>query len=802
MWPDLSEFTIGSCSESMLVSCFKTVSSTEPPVLKDVIWPEFVEKLSSHIELADKTKAPAISPAEWPKGISRSGTKVLRIHFAALDLDKITDDTLESVLKTLEPYQYLLHTTHSHAASREISGQHCLRVYLPLTRPIELSEWSRFWQSLNAFVGGVLDPACKDAGRVYFVPSAPSGTREQNYARENIGQILDVERLLSKKSAHKGGGQGISQTALVSLAYSLLSKPDVPRKALGAQILKVAQGEVFAENGERDVTLFKICALLAERWPKANPEQVAALFEPSLAKMQAISADAPTTQDVIDKFSRKLKDAPQIDLDSFREDILDAFGGKRDTPYSDEELDIFAEEAGIPRSRLNKRWIIRKGESCYLFLGGQYGNPVSISELVDAAQIDLAPAITAGVECFRFTDRGRKVLKKEKDLLQEYSTLARSVVADLSAQKSTYDWKTQTLTEAPCPLRDLEPTYSEAVDEYLRLLGGKSQGQLLDWVALVTKLDNPCAALFLYGAPGAGKSLLALGLTRLWTMGTPTQLKDVLGSFNDSLSACPLVVADEKIPCLAQKEGGSAELRNLIQEYSRPLRRKFQATATLKGALRLIVTANNRNALSWKESLNNHDIEAIRDRILSIEVGEDSAAFLRSLGEARNAFVLGDAIAKHALWLRDNRKVDSDSRFLVRGNNTVHADSLVANTKMGPHVFHWLTSYLLNPSRMDSQDNLLIRIHEGRLLVMARGLVENWETYVTNSDKRFATMNNISEALSSMSAPKRKQLYDSKKAKANYWQVETQYLTAWATEHGYDTEQLKKALLTDTVTNA
>lgn len=768
----------------MLVSCFKTVSSTEPPALQDVTWPQFVQKLNSHRELADKTKAPAISPAEWATGVSRGAAKPLRVHFAALDLDKISDDTLAGVLKILEPYQYFLHTTHSHAAS----SLNCLRVYLPISRPVETKEWPSFWNHLNALVGGVLDKACKDVGRVYFTPSAPPGTKDKNYCNSHDGQILDV-----------GAFRFVSQTALVSLAHGLIAKRDANSKTLGAKILKVAQGDVFAENGERDTTLFKICAHIAEKWPKANPKQVAALFESSLNKMRAISEDAPTLDDVIDKLVRKQKNIPEANADSLREDILDAFRGKRETPYTEEELESFAKEAGIPRSRLNKRWIIRKGDSCYLFLGGQYGKPVSIRELTHAAEIDLSPAAMAGVDCFRFNDKGHRVPKKDHELLREYGSLAREIVVDLSAQKSTYDWTTQTLTEAPCPLRNLTPVFSEHVDQYLRLLGGKSQEPLLDWVSLVTKLEKPCAALFLYGASSAGKSLLALGLTRLWTKGAATQLKDVLANFNDSLGGSPLVVDDEGVSCAAQKEGGSAEIRNLIQEYSRPLKRKFKDIATLMGSLRLIVTANNKKAMSWKESLNSDDIHALRDRILSIEVGENSAAFLRSLSnDERDVFVLGDSIAKHALWLRDNRTVDHNLRFLVAGNDSAHVDSIVANTQMGPHVFAWLTCYLLNPSRMDSQDTLQIRIYDGRLLVMARGLVENWETYITNKEKRYATMNAICEALSSMSSPKKKQLYDNNKAKTNYWQIETQYLLSWADERGYDPDQLLQALSKDT----
>lgn len=776
----------------MQVSFFTKVSNPIP-ISQELTWVDFVEKLGSHREVADKLDASAISPAEWPKGVRRSNDKVLRVHFAALDLDKITDETLASVLKLLEPYQYLLHTTYSHAQST----LNCLRVYLELSRAVDAAEWPVFWKNLNALAGGVSDSACKDVSRVYFTPSMPPGTQDKNYVRSHGGCPLNVDSMLSRPQAKPQPSNLVTISNLMMFAKGLSRKPGL-EGLLGAQILKVARGEIFAENGKRDCTLFKICARLAERWPKADPKQVASLFEPSLDKMRAESADAPTVEDVIEKFSRKQEEVSTNDPSDLKNEISDAFCGKRDTPYTEEELNCFAAEADIPRDRLNSRWIILKGDSCYLFLGGKYNKPVSTKELFHAARIDLSPAVTAGVDCFRWTAKGERIPKKEQELIKDYGTLAREVVVDLSAQKSTYDWKTQTLTEAPCPLRDLKPEFSEHVDQYLKLLGGDSVEQLLDWMASVTRLEKPCSALFLHGTSSAGKSLLALGLTRLWTLGTPTQLKNVLADFNDSLNHSPLVVADEGIGVATQKESGSAEIGSLIQDYSRPFKRKFKDIATLKGSLRLIVTANNKSAFSWKESLNTDDIQALRDRILSIEVGKDSAAYLRSLGETRELFVWGDAIAKHALWLRANREVNNDLRVLVAGKDSSHVDDIVANTKMGPHVSDWLVCYLMNPKRIDTEDALQIRIYQGRLLVMARCLVENWETYITNKDKRFATMNAISEALSSMSAPKRKQLYDNHKTKMNYQQIETRYLLSWAVKHGYSSEKILEALSHDT----
>ncbi|MEI6790904.1 MAG: primase-helicase family protein, partial [Myxococcaceae bacterium] len=520
-------------------------------------------------------------------------------------------------------------------------------------------------------------------------------------------------------------------------------------------------------------------------------------FKESLAKMEESHPGAPTIDNVIEKLERQQREAilkkiesANYELDSSREDIFEAFGGQRDTPYSEEELNTFATESDVTRSRLNKRWIIRKGDNCYLFMGGEYGSPVSVGELVDAAKIDLAAAVSSGVDFYRYNKKEEKIMKSEKDLLRDYSTLARHIHVDLAAQKSKYNWKTKTLIEAPCPLRLTTPEFNPEVDQYLRLLGGQYAEQLLDWVSLVTKLDEPCAALFLHGASGAGKSLLTLGLSRLWTVGTPTQIRDVLSNFNDALVGSPLVVADEKIHSSNNKEVGSAELRNLIQEYSRPLRRKFQANSTLMGALRVIITANNTNVLGWKENLNGSDIKAIQDRILSIHVGSESANFLRALShQQRCDFVDKDVIAKHALWLRDTRVHKGNVRFLVEGCDQSFHYSLVTNNGINSAVLHWLVGYLQDPQKLDSKGVYQVRIYDGRLLVNVQALVEHWDLYKTNTDKNVAVAHRISMTLSNLSESTKKQLPNGIGTNTSYWKIQTDYLLNWSRDTGYASDE-------------
>lgn len=279
----------------MKFSYFSALKNTLPDT-HELSWTEFVTKFSVHLEIADKSNAPLISPAEWPSGITRSKDTVLQVHFAALDLDKITDEAVTNVLKILEPYQYFLHTTHSHAAS----DLNCLRVYLPISRSVERAQWPQFWNGLNALVSGIMDPACSDAGRVYYVPSMPPGTRDKNYTELHDGQLLDVDLLLDMKvtKAPAGMSEFILRQALIDFSRSLRGKKDTYFKNMGALLTKVSRGEIFAEPGNRDSALFKLCALLAENFPRVKPVQIAEFFKESLAKMEAAHPGAPTLTDV------------------------------------------------------------------------------------------------------------------------------------------------------------------------------------------------------------------------------------------------------------------------------------------------------------------------------------------------------------------------------------------------------------------------------------------------------------------------------------------------------------------------
>ncbi|MEI6805483.1 MAG: primase-helicase family protein [Myxococcaceae bacterium] len=381
--------------------------------------------------------------------------------------------------------------------------------------------------------------------------------------------------------------------------------------------------------------------------------------------MNQVSGDAPSLDDVIKKIVRhqENQEAVQAHAQETRSAVLkrrirNAFGGTREDPYTPEELQRFQDENGVSREDFTNRWIIQNGVSFYVFKNGRYKKPIGYGELVNTAYKDLAPAYTSGLDVFRITPKGAVVKKSAEELVEQYGTVVESSKATFTLQKSHYDWKTETFEEAVCPLRNLKPEFSQTVDNYFRALGGALYEKLNDWVSVVTQLDKPCSALFLHGVPSAGKTLMASGLTRLWSEGEATDINQVLGSaFNKALMNCPLILADEQLPSFIKKEGSTAELRALIQGTQRRVTRQFKSAIMLKGAVRLIITANNRNLFNKRDALSNEDIEAVQDRILYLYAGQESKDYLSAMTLAeRKEMVFGDEIAKHALWLRDNHQ--------------------------------------------------------------------------------------------------------------------------------------------------
>lgn len=750
------------------LSLFADVNDNEPKPL-DLTWEEFVAKFNDEthrfVEVPEgisaeaekkfyKSKQPLFCPTEFQPGGLRRLEYAVQVHLGVLDIDHQTDEKIAPLFAKIESenLECLVYTGWSHT-SDHIS----LRIIIPFTRPIPAKDWPDFWLRMNHFFGGYLDVQCKDATHFYFMPTCPTSRKHEariQYVPGNRLNVDDIYGLPVPASAFLiGSTTHVTKEDLQDLAKKLKRK----NSPSGAALERALKGELWAENGQRNSTFLGIARDIMRAFPHAEPEHVARYFELACTHTNGeyawdgiiLRMLAKAQQHIAEEKAREENDRQREYMLSLKR----AFNHQRAEPYTTEELELYASKAGCTPAEFMHRWILQHGGAYYYFVAGNYRGPISREAAKEAAHQFLAPAVPLGVQLETFNKTGDVAKKTISELVMQYGTVVEHVVLDMQAQTTHLETATGTLIVATCPQRKLEAKYDPVVKEWLRLLAGPLYPKLEEWISWLTSLEFPCVALFLEGRPGAGKSLLAKGLSRIWTENGPTMLDQVMGNFNAAFAKCPLALADEIMPKDMRGHGRTAELRLLIQQTLRPYKQKNLPDATLRGAGRIIIAANNRSILEDENNLTIDDIHAIIGRILHIEVSAEAAAFLKDVG-----WIDPDRIACHALWLMENiEKSKNPPRFLVESVPGRLHRTISSSSAAGSALAHWLVQFLLKPGVLrDTQRPFdssahWVRVDKGELCVNVNAPTDHWEVYPTRTDPKLAQLKYLSHALAGLS---------------------------------------------------
>jgi len=165
--------------------CFKHSRDTVPKAVS-VPWSKFCEKFSRHDSRVHKD-GPCWSPASYIPGASRGNRGVETVNLVVLDVDDGTP--FDSIRTAIEGKAALLHSSWSHTTSKPK-----YRVILPLVEPIPAEQWPGVWQRISAYFGGHIDPATKDAARVFYAPSKPIGA-DDHFVQVLEGALFDTKAL-------------------------------------------------------------------------------------------------------------------------------------------------------------------------------------------------------------------------------------------------------------------------------------------------------------------------------------------------------------------------------------------------------------------------------------------------------------------------------------------------------------------------------------------------------------------------------------------------------------------------------
>ena len=563
-------------------------------------------------------------------------------------------------------------------------------------------------------------------------------------------------------------------------------------------VLRVLDGESIAPPGMRDAAMQKVCSTIIwlSEARKVSIENLTELFWPSLRVWALEPGAALSFEEELKKCVDKLRRARR-DLEEHEErqksslaSVFRAFsrGTPAEQSYAEASDDALLDLCIIQKK--NTYW-------AYDFTRNCYSHALTREELATFCKTAWVGALP-GIDLTYVNSKGERKEKTVTKLLSDYAASANDVVGNMVISKSYFDIKTRIFWEAACPLRELEPRFDPNIDAWLRLLGGSQADKLLDWVACVTRLERPCAALYLSGSPTAGKSLLALGLSRLWRESGPTEFANIAGDYNSDIMKCPLIFLDEGVK-ETRKGTASTLLRQLVAATTFGMSEKFVVTRQAVGSCRIIIAANNEDVVTFTdEQMTAQDLEAVALRFMHVPISEHVVAWLRERNEGRamtNGWIEGDGMARHALWLREHREVAPGSRFLVEGELSRLHRQLILKSENTGLVVEWLARYLANPTVYDRDARHRVVAGGGCLYVNAQGLVDAWEIY---SKERRPTIQKISKVLARFSQGQHRTRIEHV-GRIRYWKIDHEIVMSWALDNQVGNEDTLMSTLERTL---
>lgn len=775
------------------------------------------EGIGPHVVAESRDAVPFVSPLVLKDpSRGRSDANVAGFgRWMILDIDKAAEEQVLAAWQALEERKWsrLLYSSYNHGRAKPKdppnAGTSRVRLLVGLDREVAPHEWLPLWDRINAICGNIADRNCRKLSQPYYLPSCPPGT--DPLWQLAVEDDAPVAALLAEEAAPAQRAtlmRRVSVFELEDLAARLrCSSTSHARRMVGQALRRALSGEPLAVHGERDDTLFQVCATIADRIPDADPDSIGQALAPGLAAMSD-AAQTFTAEDAADKVRRchAAKEAREAQEKAEKAEkrrtererrIAEATAGRRDREASTEEVATFAQAQGVTDARHAKLFRMRNRWAFLYRLDGKI-DPDAVAEcdLVAFAKERLAvfPWFDAKTE-MRDGDMRDKTVA---ELREEYGGTFTTVVYDVAAETSDFNDRTGELVLAATPLR-VKPMYSEIVDRLLDALD--ETGKLRDWLAGAADQRYPTSCLALTGDRNTGKTMISRGLSRLRTAGAPAKFDALASNFNSSVrDSGGWIEADETMG-EAYHRYGSTFLRSHLSVREREINEKYKPLISLRGCLRIVVLANNEDILRTRETLTSRDSAALAERVLHVPLGQRAIEYVakirKELGpEGVDALVHKDLIAGHALWLMENHTYTRGARFLVEGNDTsLHARTRAKQGHRGA-VVSWLLHYLDNPKKVDALKRYMVRVRDGALLAMASGIALDWKHYDETPPLSASQINEALEGISDGLVRLPRAKLD--KELRTYHRVSTRVLLESLDVIGLDEDALHKILAVNT----
>jgi hypothetical protein len=607
------------------------------------------------------------------------------VHLLGLDIDEqLTEASLLALLEKLKGHAYALHPTHSCYATYHASGHYKVRVIIPLSEPIPFARWEKFWlKAQKYFDAWTLDTRCKNANHLYYLPAAPSQEAldwmAEGFFSDTVSAPLDVAVIeamacLPSSQIPKAPVLNVPLPQIEAKLHKLaqkLEKKDDP--SLGLAMSALLGGRAYSEFRSRHDAMIRLTHRIGREFPHCPPETLAPIFERSQAEMTAIHESPPDSMAAIIEglgSAQAAYHAECAELALWEEQRATADNERAagvadpDYAYTDDDREEIAEALGITADE--NIWIIMSPASKEIFfvtlkgLVGFLNTPENVAHHLGL----LRPT---GIEIHNVRgpkESPRLVPKALKDLTDKNTRSLEIVRYDNRIQQHRLDGTVLTL---PCLKSSLQPTYVDEVDGFLRALFGDEYAKGEAWLSWFPDTSHLLCALFLSGPGGSGKTLLAEGLARIWEHGYPVTFDQAITQFNFDITKSPFIFADEGLP---RDPAVTEHLRKLTGNRTFKIEKKYGDTGESLGARRVMIAANNSQALNFQNNmLERDDLEALQERIWVCPCSLSAKRFLAELSFEMCERMAREDIAKHVLWLAENRRppMARGARFAVSG---------------------------------------------------------------------------------------------------------------------------------------
>lgn len=616
------------------------------------------------------------------------------------------------------------------------------RLIWRLAQPLDVGLLDSYLVQLIAALaaeGIEADPACCDWTRLF---RAPFATREGADAPLDLPFDFEVGVLdFAPSELTESRTPALDTTIGADWPHQppapCLPGPEdgLPLKAVAKELYStIRKGAPIAAPGARRETIMRAIGILAHGLEEPDPFTIYRTLSASVVAAYAQTGIGRSKDEALFDLWRAAKSMAAITLTQKRSDqatldhLADVARRKREAAGTAEQLEPGATVPGqappldaVLFTAADQYYVIDT-EKARGTSDGFYHGPFK-SSAVPAMLERYAPQVFRAKKVRN--DKGTLISLPE--LLTRCGGEVKAVHAHSGKRGITYDPINKTLHEGVGAVRaDITARFDPVIHEWLCILGGEQRERLLDWLATYTLVEFPTCGLYLHAEPGVGKNLFVEGLASVY--GTaPTMYASIIGTHNDAIASCPVVFADEEIPASSYGRTPTAIFRVIIGSSSHALRRMYQPAATFHGCLRLVVAANNLDALRIHEDLTIEDFAAIRQRILYIRVDGAAGEYLRSIGgrQATQDWITGDRFARHLLWLRDNRAVTPGPRFLVEGGDSPLLDRLGASSGITSAVIETIAFAISEKAGQVPLEGFLLG--NGVIYVSTSAIFDAWE---------------------------------------------------------------------------